>query len=98
MAEISAKQVMELRKQTGAGMMECKKALVEADGNFEEAVKVLREKGVAVAAKKADRIAAEGVVDVMKDGDIIEQGNHTELLEQKGFYAELYNSQFEAAV
>ena len=54
--QISAKDVAELRKKTGCGMMECKKALVEAEGNFDEAVKVLREKGLAVAAKKADRI------------------------------------------
>lgn len=65
MAEISAKMVNELRKKTGAGMMECKKALVAANGDFDEAIKVLREKGVSVAAKKADRIAAEGVVDVL---------------------------------
>ena len=65
MAEISAKLVMELRKKTGAGMMECKKALVSANGDFDEAIKVLREKGVAVAAKKADRIAAEGIVDTL---------------------------------
>lgn len=70
MAEISAKMVMDLRKKTGAGMMECKKALVESNGDFDEAVKVLREKGVAVAAKKADRIAAEGVVDVLKEGNL----------------------------
>ena len=61
---ISAKQVAELRAKTGCGMMECKKALAEANGDFDEAVKVLREKGLSVAAKKADRIAAEGVVDV----------------------------------
>ncbi|MEG1743598.1 MAG: translation elongation factor Ts [Clostridia bacterium] len=66
MAEILAKQVMELRKKTGCGMMECKKALVAAEGNFDEAVKVLREKGLSVAAKKADRIAAEGIVDIIK--------------------------------
>ncbi len=65
MANISAKDVMELRKKTGCGMMECKKALVETEGNFDEAIKYLREKGLAVAAKKADRIAAEGVVDVL---------------------------------
>ena len=65
MAEISAKLVMELRKKTGAGMMECKKALVSANGDFDEAIKALREKGVAVAAKKADRIAAEGIVDTL---------------------------------
>lgn len=64
MAEITAKLVSELRAKTGCGMMECKKALVEADGNFDEAVKLLREKGLQVADKKAARVAAEGVVDI----------------------------------
>ena len=59
---ISAKDVMELRKQTDCGMMECKKALTEADGNFEKAVEILRERGLATAAKKASRVAAEGMV------------------------------------
>ena len=54
---------MKLREATGVGMMDCKKALVETDGNFDEAVKYLREKGMAGAAKKAGRIAAEGIVD-----------------------------------
>ena len=67
MANISAKDVMELRKKTGCGMMECKKALVETEGNFDEAIKYLREKGLSVAAKKADRIAAEGIVDILSD-------------------------------
>ena len=62
MAEISAKQVKELRDRTGAGMMECKKALVEAKGNVDEAAVVLRKRGVAVAAKKADRAATEGLI------------------------------------
>ncbi len=62
---ITAKQVSDLRAKTGCGMMECKKALTEANGDFDEAVKVLREKGLAVAAKKAGRIASEGVVDIM---------------------------------
>ena len=62
MATISAKDVMELRKQTDCGMMECKKALTEADGNFEKAIEILRERGLATAAKKASRIAAEGMV------------------------------------
>ncbi len=65
MAAITAKMVNELRAKTGAGMMECKKALVETDGNFDDAIKVLREKGLGKADKKADRIAAEGVVDVL---------------------------------
>ncbi len=59
---ISAKDVMELRKQTDCGMMECKKALAEADGNFEKAVELLRERGLATAQKKAGRVAAEGMV------------------------------------
>ena len=59
---ITAKDVMELRKQTDCGMMECKKALTEADGNFEKAIEILRERGLATAAKKASRVAAEGMV------------------------------------
>lgn len=59
---ISASMVKELRESTGAGMMDCKKALVETNGNMDEAVKYLREKGIAKAAKKADRVAAEGIV------------------------------------
>ena len=59
---ISAKDVMELRKQTDCGMMECKKALTEANGDFTKAIELLREKGLATAAKKAGRIAAEGMV------------------------------------
>ena len=65
MAAITAKMVSDLRTKTGCGMMECKKALTEANGDFDEAIKVLREKGLSVAAKKADRIAAEGVVDIL---------------------------------
>ncbi len=67
MANITAKDVATLRAKTGIGMMECKKALVEANGDMEEAVKVLRERGLAVAAKKADRIAADGVVDILTE-------------------------------
>lgn len=67
MANITAKDVATLRAKTGIGMMECKKALVEANGDMEEAVKVLRERGLAVAAKKADRIAADGIVDILTE-------------------------------
>ncbi len=67
----TAKDVSDLRAQTGIGMMECKKALTEANGDKEEAVKILREKGLAVAEKKASRIAAEGVVDIMAKGDAV---------------------------
>jgi elongation factor Ts len=60
--EITSKQVSELRSETGAGMMDCKKALVEASGDFEEAKKILRKKGLAAAARKAERAASEGLV------------------------------------
>ena len=70
MATINAKDVAALRAKTGIGMMECKKALVEAEGDMEKAMKVLRERGLAVAAKKEGRIAAEGVVDILKDGNV----------------------------
>ncbi|OUL31813.1 translation elongation factor Ts [Nostoc sp. RF31YmG] len=63
MAEISAKQVQELRQKTGAGMMDCKKALKETDGDIEQAVDWLRKKNLVSAGKKSDRIAAEGLVD-----------------------------------
>jgi elongation factor Ts len=62
MAEISAKLVMELRGRTGAGMMDCKKALAATEGDIEKAADFLREKGLAAAAKKQSRIAAEGIV------------------------------------
>ena len=66
---ITAKMVSDLRAKTGVGMMECKKALTEANGDFDEAVKLLREKGLSVAAKKADRIASEGIVDILVSDD-----------------------------
>lgn len=61
MAQITASLVKELRERTGAGMMDCKKALTQTDGNIEAAIDYLRENGIAKAAKKADRIAAEGL-------------------------------------
>ncbi|MBQ8351338.1 MAG: elongation factor Ts [Clostridia bacterium] len=67
---ITAKDVAELRKQTGSGMMDCKNALTEANGNFAEAIKILREKGMATAAKKQSRIAAEGVVAVYTENGV----------------------------
>ncbi len=60
--EINSKLVAQLRAETGVGMMDCKKALVEASGDFEEAKKILRKKGLAAAARKADRVASEGLV------------------------------------
>jgi len=68
---ITASQVKELRDKTGAGMMDCKKALTEADGDFEKAIEILRKKGASVAAKRADRAAKEGVVltKILDDGN-----------------------------
>ena len=62
MAQFTAKDVMDLRGRTGCGMMDCKKALTECDGDIEKAIDYLREKGLAKAAKKQSRIAAEGIV------------------------------------
>ena len=69
MAKISAKQVKELREMTGAGMMDCKKALTQTDGDMDAAVEYLRENGLAKAAKKASRIAAEGIVTTVVSED-----------------------------
>lgn len=69
MANITAQMVKELRENTGAGMMDCKKALQEAEGNMEKAVDLLREKGLSKAAKKAGRVAAEGLVAIEMNDD-----------------------------
>ncbi|HJA95346.1 MAG TPA: translation elongation factor Ts [Firmicutes bacterium] len=68
MAEFTAKDVMKLREQTGAGMMDCKRALVDADGDMERAADLLRERGIAKAAKRASKIAAEGIVYALVEG------------------------------
>lgn len=68
MAEITAALVKELRERTGAGMMDCKKALSATDGDLEKAIDFLREKGLAAAAKKAGRVAAEGLVEAYIHG------------------------------
>lgn len=65
---ISAADVKELRERTGSGMMDCKKALTESNGDMEKAIEILREKGLAAAAKKAGRIASEGIVDAYIHG------------------------------
>ncbi len=83
MAAITAAMVKELRESTGAGMMDCKKALAEADGDMEKAVEVLREKGLAAAAKKAGRIAAEGLVATAMEGNtasIVEVNSETDFV------------------
>ena len=70
MAEFTAKDVMKLREQTGAGMMDCKRALVDADGDMEKAADLLRERGIAKAAKRASKIAAEGIVYALVEGKV----------------------------
>ncbi len=93
MAAITAKMVSDLRTKTGCGMMECKKALSETNGDFDEAVKVLRDKGLAVAAKKASRIAAEGVVDILVSDDkksaaMIEVNAETDFVAKNAIFLE----------
>ena len=84
---ITASQVKELREITGAGMMDCKKVLTETDGDMEKAMELLRERGIAKAAKKSDRIAAEGLVDCYisedgKVGAIVEVNSETDFVGQ----------------
>lgn len=89
---ITAKMVNELRGMTGAGMMDCKKALVETNGDIDAAVDYLREKGIAKAAKKADRIAAEGLAKVFTDGNkavIIEVNSETDFVSKNENFIDL---------
>ncbi|MBQ0010489.1 MAG: elongation factor Ts [Ruminococcus sp.] len=91
MANISAQMVGDLKKRTGAGLMDCKKALVETEGDVEAAIKLLREKGLSAAAKKADRIAAEGVVAIMKDGNktaMVEVNSETDFVAKNATFVE----------
>ncbi|RFU61556.1 translation elongation factor Ts [Peribacillus glennii] len=86
---ITAQMVKELREKTGAGMMDCKKALTETDGDMEKAIDFLREKGIASAAKKADRIAAEGSTYILTEGNeavILEVNSETDFVaKNEGF-------------
>jgi elongation factor Ts len=80
---VTAQMVKELREKTGAGMMDCKKALTETNGDMEKAIDFLREKGIASAAKKGDRIAAEGLTYVVADGNnavILEVNSETDFV------------------
>ncbi|NEZ46075.1 elongation factor Ts [Clostridium niameyense] len=94
---ISAKMVKELREKTGAGMMDCKKVLTEANGDMEKAVELLREKGLAAAAKKSGRIAAEGLVctyisEDSKVGSIAEVNCETDFVSINESFVELANN------
>ncbi len=89
---ISAKLVKELREKTGAGMMDCKKALEECNGDLEASFDWLREKGIAKAAKKADRIAAEGLTAFVVDGDkaaIVEVNSETDFVAKNAEFQQL---------
>ena len=84
---VTASQVKDLREKTGAGMMDCKKVLTEADGDMEKAIELLRERGIAKAAKKSDRIAAEGLVlgyvsEDQKTGAVVEVNSETDFVAQ----------------
>ncbi|MFB3909951.1 MAG: translation elongation factor Ts [Candidatus Eisenbacteria bacterium] len=83
--EISAEMVKQLRERTGAGMMQCKKALSESSGNMEQAIDILRRMGIAQAAKRAERIAAEGVIEAYvhagsKIGVLVELNSETDFV------------------
>ena len=81
--EVTASMVKELRETSGAGMMDCKKALAECNGNMEEAMNYLREKGIAKSAKKESRIAAEGLANIFTDGNkavILEVNSETDFV------------------
>ena len=92
---ISASLVKELREKTGAGMLDCKKALEETKGNLEEAIDYLREKGIAKAGKKADRIAAEGMAAILVDGNdavIVEVNSETDFVAKNAEFKELVDT------
>ena len=89
----TAADVKNLREKTGCGMMDCKKALTETNGDFDKAMDFLREKGLATAEKKAGRIAAEGMVDILVDGNV---GAMVEVNSETDFVAK--NEEFQALV
>jgi len=103
MANITAADVKKLRDATGAGMMDCKKALVEADGNFDEAVSILRKKGQKVAEKRADRASSEGaaiavVNDAKTEGVLIVLGCETDFVGKNDDFVALAKSLAELAI
>lgn len=100
---VTAKMVKELREMTGAGMMDCKKALVETDGNIEAAVDLLKEKGLAKAAKKAGRVAAEGLVKIAftddhKTAAIVEVNSETDFVSKNEEFVEFVENLSKAAL
>ncbi len=103
MAKITAADVNKLRKSTGAGMMDCKNALVEAEGDFDKAIEILRKKGQKVAAKRADRDSAEGAViakvnDAKNSGAIISLNCETDFVAKNDGFVKLANQFAEIAL
>ena len=101
MADITAAMVKELRESTGAGMLDCKKALVESNGNMEQAVDWLRKKGLASAAKKSSRIAAEGLVAVTVKGNkgaAVEVNSETDFVAKNEIFQAFVADAVEAAL
>jgi len=91
---VTAQMVKELREKTGAGMMDCKKALMETNGDMDKAIDWLREKGIAKAAKKADRIAAEGLTQIAIDGNtavVVEVNSETDFVAKNEEFKTLVN-------
>src|SRR5690554_3531890 len=103
MANITAAEVNKLRQATGAGMMDCKKALVEANGNMEEAISILRKKGQKVADQRADRDSSEGVAaarinDDSTKGVVISLNCETDFVAKNDSFIEMANKMAEIAL
>lgn len=99
--EITAQMVKDLREKSGAGMMDCKKALSEANGNMDEAINYLREKGIAKSIKKESRIAAEGLANVFVDGNkavIIEVNSETDFVSKNAEFQDMIKEIGEAII
>lgn len=98
---VTASMVKELREKTGAGMLDCKKALEACNGNIDESINWLREKGIAKAAKKSDRIAAEGVAAILTEGNdavIIEVNSETDFVAKNSEFQSLVNEILETII
>src|SRR3984957_3558100 len=101
MAEITAALVKELREKTGAGMMDCKRALAETGGNLEDSVDWLRKKGLSAAAKKAGRVASEGLVGAVtrgKAGALVEINSETDFVARNDVFQKFVQGVTEAAL
>ena len=101
MSQVTAKQVHDLRKMSGAGMMDCKNALAESDGNLEDAFKWLREKGIAKAEKKSTRDANEGLVGIKTSDSgaaIVEINSETDFVSRNSEFQSLVNNVLDIAI